>query len=477
MNPILRLCRRGHDDSGIAMVTAVLVTAIVFTLTIGSFELAIHNTTGSAYDRDRTQAIHAANAGIDQMVAYFKSATGAQVCSPPSAASSGQLTNASGSTIAGFTVKTTVTGGVCPYSPTQVQIASTGYATAAAGVVRSTREMEALVNVKSSVFDHAMFHGSSTQTLVLGNKTDGNLFLDADVYSNADVQASNNITISGDLTSQRTVSLSGSAIVKGTVWAAGSVQMANSAFVASNVVASTKTVPVCTTCVPTTDPYPGQIRMSNNSRIAGNARAAGAITAATIDGTQTANSPSSPPPMEALPTFTWNAALNWPAPVNQFNACNGANGFTTWFTSNISALLGASRISATNCTFAPANNAVMTLTGNLAVINYSDINFNQQTTWHCSVQVCNLWLISTNGNISFGQNTNFDSNVHVFLYTPNTATVANQNSWYGQVYAGVINATNQFTLEYVNAFPPGFSSSTNTGYGVDTVYIREIVPN
>ena len=160
MNPILRLCRRGHDDSGIAMVTAVLVTAIVFTLTIGSFELAIHNTTGSAYDRDRTQAIHAANAGIDQMVAYFKSATGAQVCSPPSAASSGQLTNASGSTIAGFTVKTTVTGGVCPYSPTQVQIASTGYATAAAGVVRSTREMEALVNVKSRVFDHAMFHGS-----------------------------------------------------------------------------------------------------------------------------------------------------------------------------------------------------------------------------------------------------------------------------------------------------------------------------
>src|SRR5437773_5267205 len=54
-----------HDERGIAMVTALLVTMIVLALGLVAVALSEHDTTASAQDRKRVQAIDAAEAGLD----------------------------------------------------------------------------------------------------------------------------------------------------------------------------------------------------------------------------------------------------------------------------------------------------------------------------------------------------------------------------------------------------------------------------
>ncbi|HEX9236818.1 MAG TPA: hypothetical protein VF972_11125, partial [Actinomycetota bacterium] len=62
--------RKVHDnETGLAMVTAVLVMFVLASLSIVVVGLAAHNATVSAFDRKRVQAIDAAEAGIDQQYA------------------------------------------------------------------------------------------------------------------------------------------------------------------------------------------------------------------------------------------------------------------------------------------------------------------------------------------------------------------------------------------------------------------------
>ena len=59
---ILRLHR---DERGVALITAMAIMMIVLTLSVVTINLAIHNSTSSAQDRARVQAVNAAEAGVD----------------------------------------------------------------------------------------------------------------------------------------------------------------------------------------------------------------------------------------------------------------------------------------------------------------------------------------------------------------------------------------------------------------------------
>src|SRR5689334_6605250 len=65
------LTRLHRNEGGLAMVTAILVTAIVFSLGGVAIELSVHNSAGSSLDRKRTQAIDAAEAGLDSFMSYL----------------------------------------------------------------------------------------------------------------------------------------------------------------------------------------------------------------------------------------------------------------------------------------------------------------------------------------------------------------------------------------------------------------------
>ena len=70
-----RLSRLHREESGIAMVVAMMVVFVVVLLSIVILDLSIHNVDQAAYDRKRVTSVAASEAGIDQawnLVQYTK---------------------------------------------------------------------------------------------------------------------------------------------------------------------------------------------------------------------------------------------------------------------------------------------------------------------------------------------------------------------------------------------------------------------
>src|SRR5919198_3580178 len=59
------LTRIKREESGVALITALLVTMIVASLALLVVQLSIHNVGASNYDRKRVQSVNAGEAGVD----------------------------------------------------------------------------------------------------------------------------------------------------------------------------------------------------------------------------------------------------------------------------------------------------------------------------------------------------------------------------------------------------------------------------
>src|SRR5919201_1697870 len=59
------LTRIRREESGVALITALLVTMIVASLALVVAQLSIHNVGASNYDRKRVQSVNAGEAGVD----------------------------------------------------------------------------------------------------------------------------------------------------------------------------------------------------------------------------------------------------------------------------------------------------------------------------------------------------------------------------------------------------------------------------
>jgi hypothetical protein len=71
-----------------------------------------------------------------------------------------------------------------------------------------------------------------------------------------------------------------------------------------------------------------------------------------------------------------------------------------------------------------------------------------------------------------GNNTGFNTAVRVFVYTPCTATMNNNNSAFqGQVIGTTISIGNLFNMTYKPILVPG---AQIVGFDEDIAYIREI---
>src|SRR5207249_10250524 len=74
------MIKKFNEERGIAMVTALMVSLVVLFLSIVVVALSLHNSTISAFDRKRIQAIDAAEAGIDAWSSGLVTSTGGDVC-------------------------------------------------------------------------------------------------------------------------------------------------------------------------------------------------------------------------------------------------------------------------------------------------------------------------------------------------------------------------------------------------------------
>ena len=464
------LIRRLRDDEhGFTLITGMLILMVITLTSITVVQLSQHNANESAYDRNRTQAINAAEAGIDDYLSAMPAATLPQTCAPLSKDLPTTPPSHYDVTIKIYSAwpPTDATLMSCPPStqPQAALIRSAGTAVASGVAPTATRTMQAEARLQPAFggFNMAIFSDTGIN-LVNHLTANGDVSNDADVYTNGNFSMNNNSTIAGSIFAQGTITITNGATINQDVWGNGAVNISGSTNVFGQVKSSTSSV-----------------TLANGVHVYGAVRAGTTITnSGTIDGAQISNSPQGAPPYLGLPHLGyddayWTALGYTPVP---FSSCALAQAFID----NMPVGNYVVRISP-ECALSWANNENVTVNGNLGIVTDGSVTFQNHTTWTAVGGNHNVFFIrpwqsgldcsSGNYNINFSNNTDFED-ITVGVYTQCTANMANQNLQYGQVIGGTVNINNQMNFTYSPILFPG---SEQVGFDVRISYLREIANN
>jgi hypothetical protein len=450
------------------MVTALLVSMVLLFLSVAVVALSLHNSTQSALDRKRVQAIDAAEAGIDGYMSMLTGTSGSATCAPIDA-------DLQTTPPAHYHVDITLYSTWPPANGTQITcqnplsaqplgalVVSKGTAvnTGNPTAVSRTMEMEIRLAPIYGGFGKAIFSdtGLNIQNKFTLNGNQGN---DGDVYTNGNYIEANNSVIGGSAYAQGYADIS-QGVVKANVWANNYVNLSNAIQVFGNATSSTSS-----------------ITLSSNSHVYGNAKAGTTISGGQIDGTKTPNSPSGPPPQVPLPQIGFNQQAWIDAGFTIVNFANCALAQTA-----INAGFPVDtvvRISPT-CNITWGNNTTLSVPRNLAIITDGSLTTQNQTNWNGPAGGSTLYWIrpyqsglncaSGNYDMSISNHTSFN-NLHVFVYSQCTINFANNNAGgsAAQLIGGTVNITNQCTMDYVPIIVPGFNI---IGYNSQPSYLREV---
>ena len=464
---------RFDDERGIAMYMAITVSFVVLLLSLVAVQISVHGLNQGSYDRDRTQAIDAAEAGIDSGVSTIQTSTPTALpCT-----NDGNLTTtptAHYHVVFSYYPKYPISGSpmTCPIAahslPGAAMLMSTGSAGTRPSAAR-TMQTELRLRPTFSGLTKAIFANSS---ISVGNNFTLNGFTgsDADLYTNGDWTCNNNAVLQGSVSSQGAVNMSSSCAVTQDVLANGAVSLRNSSNVGHNAVSSTSSVSLSQTAHVYKDATAGTSCSGCN--------------ASSVSGTITTNHPSSAPPAYTFPTINY-VATDWQAAgydtSHTFSDCTAAQNFIND--------VGSATPTVVRITPACAlswNGGTINVRGDLAIITDGSITTTNNTSFvSADGQIHQIMFIvptsaattCTGGphDISISNLTTFDANLRTFWFTPCTATFANNNNGLGgQVYAGNLSVTNQFLLSYIPILIPGITGAS--GYNADIAYLREI-PN
>jgi Tfp pilus assembly protein PilX len=494
------------DERGIAMVVAFMVMAVVLMLAVEVFGSAIHNTRQSTNDRKRLQSVDAAEAGLDY---YYNCLEHTQAASVDTCAATGSIAAAPGNPT--FTITptyysdatgTTVTTG--PFSdtttPQSVKVVSVGTTNG-----RTTRTMESFMALTPFFggFAGAVVSDNSV-SLVNSFVINGNNILDGDIIVNCEdaqascnaVLSSGNQTIKGSIYVPRgTLTISAGVHIYGSVWANGAVIINHpQALVDHDVTSSASSVSVPVGNVTGVATY-----------CTGSAPSSSTVHGGIVSKCQ------GPPTTPSFPHLTYNDTAAPSADAFWTTGCgktpltdcyklvqfgsigdSGASGCTAartyvegtgsgTFDRGAGVPSGYSgvivRILST-CTYNSGNNASITVGADLAIVSNGSIQLSQQSTWtgtngNRKMFLMVPWPQSTcpTGDVTVGNNTNFNSLIAVGLYTPCTAHMSNQNAFYGQVVGGTVDIGNNWNMNFRPIVFPGAHVS---GFKQDIAYIREI---
>jgi hypothetical protein len=497
---MLRRLRR--DERGVALVTAMLVVFVITILATVVIDQSIHNSTQSAYDRKRLQSVDASEAGLNYFYNYMERTAAQSLTSTFPAQSVGSAPGTSSFTITPtwygcqglLSTQTCVPPFSDTYYPRSVKLRSTGTTNGT-----TTRKMETyiVVNPTFGGFDGAVLSGTST-TLVNSFTISGNNGNDGDITVNCDTTcnmtaSSGNQTIKGNLYAPKGNLVIGTQVhIYGNVWANGSVTVNHpNAQIDGDVISSTSSVAVTSGHVNGKGTY--------CTTIAGAAN----IQSGTVQQCQGA------PPAQSFPHVTYDDTV---APAADAKWTTGCSGSPVTNCYQLKQFTGSGSTPCTNarsyvegtgagtfqggsgvpspytgvivrilssCSFDVSNNANITVGKDLAIISDGPITLSQRSTWTASGGNRKLHLIvpwpktcvSGNPGVSVGNNTGFSSTLSVGIYTPCTATMSNQNAFYGQVVGGLVSISNNWSMIYRPIVIPGAHVN---GFTEDIAYIREV---
>lgn len=457
-----RVLWKARDERGVALLTAVMISAIVFIMGATAVQMAVHNSDASGRDRRRVEAIGAAEAGLDWYFSHLQIVDpGAVECSvnrsltgsPPTEFTvTGEFFDAAGDPLP------------CPLTtiPDSVLITSAGQ-TSAVEPVRAMQSFVYLAPKPPSAFgESAVFSdidpGLNSETNVFDSGS-----VNADLYTNGNVLLNNNVVVYGSVLAQGFIQMNGNSEVRRDVWAGDYVDMQGDSVVRGNVTSSTFS-----------------ITLSANPHIYGDAQAGTTITAGptSIDGLRIDHSPSDPPPHRPFPVFTFDAAA-WDAAgytVTTFSDCAEARSFIE----NISSGDHAVRITDGSCVLQWTASQTVTIRGDLAIISDGGLRMDSRAKFESDGSPHTLHLMfGLDGtdpcDIEFHGRSDVGDDLMTLIYTP-CRVLMNSRAFVGQgqILGGqvVFNASTSLTYSQINV--PGMSPG---GFDEKIAYIREVIPD
>jgi hypothetical protein len=468
---------RVDDERGIAMVIALLVSFVLLIVASTIVAQSIHNAESSGLDRRRLQSVNAAEAGNNFYYAYLQS-------TPVTALSCDAVTQAiaSAPAAASFTatptffdatdteIACTGTPFTSTFYPASVSIQTTGTVSG-----QTPRTMETFIRLTPVYggFGQAILSNAGAN---FPNNFDvyGNNGNDGDIYIlNGNLTISNTPHIRGNVyVPNGSATMGGNSNITGTLWTNGNVVLNNPATISSNVITTSGSI-------------------SGSGAIGGNATASTTITGVSVAGTSYPNTVSPPVPTQTFPKITYAGINKAGYTINTFSGAGACTSARTFIQGGITGNQVVYITGATPCTYTNSNNSTVSLGGSLMLVTDWGINISNKSTWNASSANTSVFFISTwraDGNtalahdacgsgsssksVSTGNNTDFNSNVQAFFYSPCTVTMANQNNFYGQVMGEPVNISNQFTMTFRPVLVPGYGEVTS--FQQDIAYVREV---
>jgi hypothetical protein len=462
---------RFRREEGFAMITAILVSVVVLSFSLVVVDLSVHNSTTSSFDRDRVQAINAAEAGIDVYLSSLSGAVGAATCNPVSADLPTVPKAHYDVTIQLYSAWPPAPGSemTCPpatgVDPAGALVTSKG-STLTAGLSAVARTMETAVRLTPVYggLGQAIF---SNNQLNIQNKLTLNGYKanDGDVYTNGDYNMANNTVIGGTVYAQGYAFIN-QGVVKQDVWANSYVDLHNLS-VLGKATSSTSYVKL------------------DNAHVYGDAKAGTTITLSNnsiVGGNQTPNSPSGAPPTLAFPQMTYdpNAWIKAGYVPVTYTSCLLAKAFINSGPKGNYVV----RITPACALSWSSSEADPKLQGNMAIITDGSVTLQNNRVWTgINGGPYNLFFIRPyqtglvcggipSYDFTASNQTSF-TNLNLLVYTQCTINFGNNNSngVNGQLIGGQVNITNQMVLNYVPITVPAFNL---TGYLPEVSYLREI---
>ncbi|MPY94525.1 MAG: hypothetical protein GEV08_16140 [Acidimicrobiia bacterium] len=428
--------RRGRGEEGVAMVIAVVITAVVFTLGAVWVTFAEHAASSSRYARHREQAIDAAHAGL---------AAAAAALSRDSAHGGVALTD-----FPGGSAQYEVTVAVDTAEPSGFRriITSTGYAPSPDAQGRARRTLRQVVDLDPVAFQYAML---SEQAVTTGSSS----AIVGDIYANGSISLGNSQDYVGSIYLQGNLATGANQTITGDVHADGDVAVGNSSTAVKGSV------------------YAGG-DISTGGTIEDDAVAGGGILPSSsgcdkVGGTCSPNTPPPAVPEQHLPTFTWHEG-NYPAgTVHHLSGPEAVGALSQTEASGTYHIVGDLGFSG-NDTLQLADDLTIVATGSITLPRQVE----NRAPGGAPVQ---LSIISTGGGeIRPANNFTIPSTVRTLMYTTGQFVSSNSSTFTGALYAGSLSNGAHLRVTHAPLDDVGFewASANPQSFGVRNVSTQEV---
>ncbi len=465
----------GRDERGMALVTAIMVGFVGTLFASSMMYVTFHNQTSSAKNRSWGQALHVAETGVHQAVAYLQNSSGV----------------VPGSTQSGTTAEGTYEYRIVAQARNRYQIDAMG----TVGTVTSTKATRRLrVTMAPPVsFTYALFSLSDVTTKN-NNVVCGDIWANTyvEVYNGDSVLASTDPSCpsggtlgSGNVAAATSyISMSNNSTIQGDAWSGGynlsgyGISMSNGASIGGSAKASSSTAGCADVAAGT------KYMIGTSGSIAGSATAWGSITSS-VTGTKSANTCTSAPGTKTMPPYSFNTA-NYPAgTVRQYSFPADYATFNSYIAANKTNLSGVFYITGGGAAY-PIDLNGTTATGDLTVyataspIDMTSGGMGASGSADKIVVLASEYAApasscTTNGgnpaDCAIGFKNNFSmtsslsggNNTAVLLYAPNgPIAFKNNTDFHGAVYANNIQVKNNMNVIYDARLEQivGFGSAT-----------------